>query len=232
MTAGLRRSVARHAAAGAVAAISWAVFWFTRLNWDAEMRMWRAVGDASLVLLLFSLAIGPLARLWAPAGRLNPWRREAGIWFALLAVVHTVLVLVGWVRWDWLRLVGFEFVPELGRYARLESGFGLANVVGLVALFLALVLAATSSDRALRALGGPAWKWLHTGAYAIFYLVALHTGYFLFLHYAQSFHREPPPPNWFRWPFIWIALALLVLQAAAYRKSVVRDRRRTGLDGA
>lgn len=209
-----------------MAAASWALFWFTRMEWDPEMRLWRAVGDASLVLLLLSLAIGPLGRLWPPAGRLNPWRRETGVWFAVLGVVHTALVLVGWIRGDWLRLVGYEFVPELGRYARLEPGFGLANLVGLVALFLGLVLAATSSDRAVRALGGPGWKWLHTGAYAVFYLVALHTAYFLFLHYTRSFHREPPPPNWFRWPFLVVSLALLVLQAAAFRRSVARDRRR------
>lgn len=57
-------------------------------------------------------------------------------------------------------------VPRLrGRTAartegRLQPGFGLANLVGITALVFALLLAATSSDRAVRELGGAVWKWL------------------------------------------------------------------------
>ncbi len=120
-----------------------AVFWFSRLEWTAEMRLWRAVGDASLVLLLFALAAGPLARLWGAAEALISWRRETGIWFAILALVHTLLVFDGWFRWDLARMMGYELIPQLGRVARIEPGFGLSNLVGLVAVVLALPLAAT-----------------------------------------------------------------------------------------
>lgn len=208
--------LSRHAMVLVLAAASFALFWFTRSQWDAEMRLWKAVGDASLVLLLATMALGPLARLWRAAGRLLPLRRETGIWFGLLAVLHTVLILDGWARWSVQRFFGYEFIPQLGRVARIEPGFGLANLVGLVAVAWALVLVATSSDRALRRLGPGAWKWLHNGSYVVFWLVVLHTGYFLFLHYTASFHKQVPPPDWFRFPFLVAAGAVVALQLAAF----------------
>ena len=178
-------------------------FWLTRPEWDPEMRLWRAVGDAGLILLFLALALGPLARLWPRARGLLPYRRELGVWFGLFAVLHTLLVLNGWARWDALRFLGYEFVPELGRAARLVPGFGLSNLLGLVALLFTLVLMATSTDRAVRRLGARAWKFLQLSSYLVFYLSALHTAYFLFMHYPMSFHRQvPADPNWFRWPFL------------------------------
>jgi methionine sulfoxide reductase heme-binding subunit len=218
----LREVMIRHTAVALTAAALTAAFWFGRMDWDAEMRTWRAFGVASIVLLFVSLAIGPLARLWRPATRALRARREFGVWFAVTAVVHTVLVLDGWVEWDMGRLLGYEFIPELGRTARWEPGFGLANLIGLVALAWALVLAATSSNRAVRLLGSPAWKWIHQGAHVIFYLAVLHAAYFLFMHYTQSFHRVPPPPNWFRWPLVGLGLTIALLQWAAFVKTVRR----------
>jgi sulfoxide reductase heme-binding subunit YedZ len=122
--------------------------------------------------------------------------------------------------------VGFEFVPQLNRTARLEPGFGLANLMGLVALAWLLILAVTSSDRAVRALGPAAWKWLQTGAYVVFYLSVLHAGYFLFLHYSLSFHKPPAPSNWFRWPLVVMGLTVVALQFAAFARTAVRKKRR------
>jgi len=67
------------------------------MDWDPEMRMWRAFGDASIVLLFASLSLGPAARLWRRFARILPWRREVGVWSAVTGLVHTVLVLDGWV---------------------------------------------------------------------------------------------------------------------------------------
>ncbi len=184
------------------------------------MRLWKAVGDAAFVLLLVTLALGPVARLARSATRALPWRRQFGIWFALVATLHGFLVVHGWARWSLRRFLGYEFIPELGGEVRLEPGFGLANLIGVVALTFALVLAATSSDRALRRLGAGAWKWLHHTALFIFYLSLLHAGYFLFMHYTASFHKQIPPPDWFRTPFVALGAALLSLQIAAYVKTV------------
>lgn len=214
----------RHVAVLIASALTVSAFFLTRMDWDIEMRTWRAFGDAAIVLLFVTLSLGPAARVWRSLGRALPWRRETGIWSALFALVHTTLIFNGWLRWDWGRLLGYEFVPELGRVARLEPGFGLANVVGVVALIWALMLAATSSDRAVRFLGPAGWKWLHHGAYVVFYLAVLHTAYFLFMHFTLSFHRVPPPENWFRWPLLAMGVAVIGLQAAAFVKTV-RGRR-------
>lgn len=219
----LRNAMVRHVGVVLVALAIGAGFWASRMHWVVEMRLWRAVGDVSLILLLIALAMGPLARLWPPVARLLPWRRETGIWCAVLGLAHTLLVFDGWFRWDLPRMLGYEFIPQLGRVARIEPGFGLSNLVGLVALALALVLAATSFERAVDRLGASAWRWLHSGAYTVFYLVVLHTAYFLFMHYTLSFHRTPPAnPNWFRETFLVLALAVPLLQGAAFVRTVRR----------
>ena len=192
------------------------------------MRLWKAGGDAAFVLLLVTLSLGPAARLSRRVTRLLPWRRQFGIWFALTAALHGFLVVHGWARWSLRRFLGYEVIPQLGREVRLEPGFGLANLVGLTALVFALVLAATSSDRALRRLGAPAWKWLHHSALFVFYLSLLHAGYFLFLHFTASFHKQVPPPDWFRFPFVGLGAAVVLLQLGAFLKTALRQQRPAG----
>lgn len=198
-------------------------FWWSRPQWDPEMRLWRAVGDASLMLLFLALAIGPLTKLWPRFAKWQPFRRELGVWFGILALAHTLLIWNGWARWDVWRFLGYEFIPQVGRLARLEPGFGLANLIGLLAMVMALLLMATSTDWAVRRLGGSAWKFLQMGAYTVFYLSAVHTAYFLFMHYTASFHRSvPADPNWFRYPFLALTAVLLLLQWAAFTRIVAK----------
>lgn len=207
----------RHALVAVLSVLVSFPFWMGRPNWDPEMRLWRAIGDGSFVLLFATLAIGPLARHWRVATRMLPWRRELGIWYTVLALVHTLLILDGWVRWEWMSFFGFQFIEQLGRFARVEPGFGLSNLVGIVAIGISLVLLVTSSDWAVRRLGGSSWKWLHYGAYVVFYLVALHSLYFLFMHYLESFHRRVPDDlNWFRYPFLVATSLVLYLQMSAF----------------
>lgn len=220
----------RHAVTACVAVAVSAPFWFGRLQWDPEMRLWRAIGDGSFVLLFFTLFLGPAARHWRPLVRLLPWRREFGIWFAVLGLVHTLLVLDGWVRWDLMRFFGYEFIAQLGRYARLEPGFGLSNFVGIVAAAVSVPLMLTSSNWAVKRLGASSWKWLHYGAYTVFFLVVLHTLYFLFVHFTVSFHRSVPDPNWFRYPFLVMAALVLAVQASAF-VATVRGRTVSGRGG-
>lgn len=214
----------RHIAVGILAALLVALFWWSRMEWSPEMRLWRAVGDAAVVLLFATLALGPAARLSAIAAKLLPWRRQLGTWAALTSVLHAVLIIDGWARWSVERFLGYEFVPELGRVVRLEPGFGLANLIGLVAVLWLLVLLATSSDRATRRLGGRTWKWLHGGANVVFYLAVLHSAYFLFLHYTASFHRAVPDPNWFRFPLLALAAVVLLLKWAAFWRTLRAGR--------
>ena len=216
----------RHIIVGSAGAALTYIFWLSRPDWDGEMRFWKAVGDASLILLYLTLILGPSARFVRRVGKLLPYRREIGIWFGLFAFLHTFLILDGWARWDVQRFMGYEFVPPVGRMVRLESGFGLANIVGLVAVALAVPLMVTSTDWAVRRLGGSVWKFLHYSAYIVFYLVVLHTAYFMYIHFTESFHRVPPDPNWFQIPFAVITGIVLALQAAAFIKTAGRQRKK------
>ena len=82
---------------------------------------------------------------------------------------------------------------------------------------LAIILAGTSSDRALRRLGRPAWTWLHRLAQTILVLSLLHGSYFLFIHFTESFHKAPLANlDWFRIPFLTAGLAVIALQIAAF----------------
>jgi sulfoxide reductase heme-binding subunit YedZ len=215
----------RQTAVGGVAAVFVVLFWISRPEWSWDMRLWKAFGDAALMLLFTTLVIGALARLWSPSAKLLPWRKYAGIWFGLMAAIHGFLVWDGWARWDISRFFGYEFVPELGRIVRLEPGFGLANLIGGVALSLTLILMATSTERALKYLG-TSWKWLHYSINTIFYLSAVHTGYFLYIHYTLSFHKNVPPPDWFRVPFLLLVTMVLLLQSSAFVKTVKNRRNR------
>lgn len=189
------------------------------------MRLWKAFGDAGYLFLTFALAIGPLSKLKNGTKFLIPWRREVGIWAASLAITHGILIVDGWIKWDVAKFFGYEFIPQLGRLARLEPGFGLANLIGFVAFLWIAVLAITSSDRIMKFLGVQSWKWLHTGSYIVFYLTSIHTSYFLFMHYTESFHREIAPQSVFIMPFIASASAVLVLQFSAYVKMISTRKR-------
>ena len=190
-------------------------------QWSPMHRWNRAFGDASLLLIAFSMGLGPLARLFRPATRFLRFRRELGIHGCLLALVHTVIILVGWVELDLMRLVGFEWHPDLQTYVMLQHGFGLANSIGLAALVIAVVLAITSNVWALRGLGASAWKFLQMGVLPLWWLAVAHTAYFLFMHFL-SFHRETPEASPLQPWFIFIVLIVLGLRATAYVQTVRR----------
>ena len=208
----------RHFVVLLVAGLGTYAFMESRAEWAAMHRWNRAVGDMSLVLVSLSMAIGPLARLW-PVFRMGiPWRREMGIYGVLLAFVHTVIILDGWVDWNLIRLFGYELHPVSGVYVMLQHGFALANVIGIVALVYGMVLALASNNWSQRLLGGSVWKFLQQSAYVLWMLIVLHTAYFLSLHF-QDFHRPVPEPNWAQLPFAGLVALVALLQLAAFVKT-------------
>lgn len=208
----------RHAIVLAFAAIGTWAFLVSRLEWS-EMHRWnRAVGDMSLVMVAIAMSIGPLVRLNQRFRRLIPWRREFGIYSVLLALIHVIIILAGWVEWDLVRLFGYQVHPLNGRYVMVQHGFGLANAIGVVALFYAFGLALTSNDWSQKRLGAMVWKFFQQGAYVYWMLILVHTGYFLYLHF-QDFHRRVPEPNWVQAPFAALVLLVLGLQAIAFFKT-------------
>jgi len=208
----------RHLVVLILAALGTYAFLESRTEWSAMHRWNRAVGDMSLVLVAFSMAIGPLARLLAVCRTAIPWRRELGIHGVLLAIVHTVIILVAWVEWDLMRLFGYELYPQVDVYVMVQHGFGLANVIGILALVYGIVLALVSNDWSQRLLSGSVWKFVQQSAYVLWMLIVIHTAYFLYLHF-QDFHRNLPDPNWAQIPFAGLVAVITLLQLAAFLKT-------------
>ena len=222
----IRQTVPRHILAILVAILLVYLFGTVHGQWSAMHRWNRATADASLILLTFTMAIGPGARIWSPLSRLLPLRREFGIHSVLLALIHIVIIFDGWVEWDLARLIGFAFQPVLGRQVMVEHGFGLANLIGILALAYGVVLMSTSNDKCVRLLSGPIWKFLQAGAYVLWALVVVHTAYFLFMHFLH-FHRPQPPPNPLSWPFVALVVLVLVVRFAAFIQTWRRRRKTT-----
>ena len=120
----------------------------------------RATGDWSLRTLCLVLAVTPL-RVLTGTPALARFRRMLGLWVFFYAALHFVC------------------------YAVLDQGLDVATIVrdvakrpfilvGSLALVLLALLAATSTQRAMRALGGRRWQALHRAVYAVAALALLH----------------------------------------------------------
>ncbi len=143
------------------------------------------LGFVACVLLVVVLSFTPLRVVfpkWKAALALNRHRRLVGVTVFVYALLHFVMYLI------------------------YEGGFGtLANdiskpfiLTGVIALVLLFILAITSLDRAVRALGGKRWKKLHRVVYLIAALVAYH---------------QIAASKLFPVQVLWIFGPLLVLQA-------------------
>lgn len=131
----------------------------------------RATGTLAFLLLTFILCIGPMARL---TPRFKPFlynRRHLGVTTFLIALVHAGLVTL-WYH-------GFSdmnaFVSLLVSNPRYDSiaGFPFESL-GLVALIVLFLMAATSHDFWNTNLGPGVWKALHMGVYLAYALLILH----------------------------------------------------------
>jgi len=131
-----------------------------RLGPNPAEALIRSSGDWTLRFLCIVLAVTPLRVITAtPAlGRL---RRMLGLFVYFYAVLH--MLCYGWLD--------MEFV--LADIAR-DIGKRPFILVGFLALSLLTLLAATSSRRAIRRLGGRLWQRLHRLVYVVAGLAVLH----------------------------------------------------------
>jgi len=193
-----------------------------RGSFEYNVHSWnRTFADASVILYAVTLAIGPLARLWGPAIHALAWRRETGIWGTLAAVVHIALFWGKHYGWDGWRLFFYPAAHGSGAIAHTLMGdrsiglspaaLNLANVIGLVALAYALVLAVTSNDASQHWLRR-GWTWLQERATTMYLLVLLHT--WLFAYYITV---ENTLAIGTLWASFW---TVLLLQTAAFVKTV------------
>jgi sulfoxide reductase heme-binding subunit YedZ len=120
----------------------------------------RATGDWTLRLLCVTLAVTPL-RQWTGWHMLARLRRMLGLYTFFYAALHAL-------AYAWL-----DMGLDLGDIAQdiVKRPFIL---VGSLAWLLLVPLAATSLDRAVRALGAARWRALHRAVYAVAGLALLH----------------------------------------------------------
>jgi methionine sulfoxide reductase heme-binding subunit len=120
----------------------------------------RGTGSWTLRFLCIVLAVTPL-RQWSGLNALARWRRMLGLYVFFYAVLH-------FLAYAWLDM-GFDpaaVAKDLGK-----RPFAL---VGFVAFVLLVPLAATSFNRAIKAMGAARWQRLHRLVYAIAGLGLLH----------------------------------------------------------
>ena len=201
----------RHIGVILLAALLVYVFLAVHSSWAPIHRWNRAFADASLLLLAMTMLIGPVARLWRAWSSIVPWRRAFGVHALVFGAIHVLLVLDGWLAWEMPRLFGLLVHPLRGEYVMVEHGFGLANVLGMVALAYGVVLVLISNEYAVQRLGGSVWKFIQRGAYVLWMFVVVHTAYFLFMHFLH-FDRPLPDPSPLRWPFVALVLAVTALR--------------------
>lgn len=120
----------------------------------------RSTGDWTLRGLCLTLAITPL-RQWTGQAALARFRRMLGLFTFFYVVLH-------FLAYAWLDM-GFD--PQAIARDIPKRPFAL---VGFAGLLLMLPLAATSFNRAIKALGARRWQALHRAVYAIAGLGLLH----------------------------------------------------------
>ena len=129
------------------------------LGADPVEKLLRETGWWGLTLLVASLAVTPLRVL---SGR-NPvlsLRRPLGLWGFAYATLHFTIYLVLDRQLAWTEIVG-----DLAKRPYIMAGMG--------AVLALIPLAATSTARAMRALGRR-WQTLHEWAYVAAVLAVLH----------------------------------------------------------
>lgn len=136
-----------------------------------EVLALRALGSCAYLMLSFVLSIGPLARLEPRFLPLLYNRRHLGVATFLVAMLHGGLA-IGYYH-------GFGGVNPLISLLTTNSNFTSLRafpfqILGLVALVMLFLMAATSHDFWNRQLSPSLWKALHMMVYPAYALVVMH----------------------------------------------------------
>ena len=180
-------------------------------NHFLDLRWSTSFARVSFFLLFLVLIIGPIMRMKKSVKGFLPdfvpisWRGELGIWFFIISLTHFIFVLMRSPLSELIKLGG--------------SGYGLTNLIGLIALIWALFLAATSFGKVITFLGVDLWKKLHGLTYVVFYLVAAHFIYFQFF----STYGEIGP-DWFGYIAVALTIVIIVMQVIAFFCMIKKHR--------
>lgn len=131
----------------------------------------RALGACAFALLTLILMIGPLARLSPRFLPILYNRRHLGVTCFVLALLHAALVVLWYHGFSHLN----PFVSLLASNPRYDSlrGFPFESL-GVAALLILFVMAATSHDFWNAVLGPRMWKALHMLVYWAYALIVAH----------------------------------------------------------
>jgi nitrite reductase/ring-hydroxylating ferredoxin subunit/DMSO/TMAO reductase YedYZ heme-binding membrane subunit len=153
---------------------------FTAIYWrlhpppnvpDAIDILIRAFGTCAFFMLTTILYIGPLARLDRRFLPLLYNRRHFGVLTFFVALTHAMLM----VAWFAVQNSLPNLVAELTKWEDYAQFIGFPfKTLGLAALFVLFVMAATSHDFWLALLGPPLWKAMHMMLYVAYTLVVMH----------------------------------------------------------
>lgn len=140
-------------------------------NATIETLLIRGFGTCALLMLHVILSIGPLCRIFPRLLPLLYNRRHLGVTMFLVALAHGVFSLIQFHAIGELN----PFVSVLVSNTRYDS---LSNfpfqTLGLTALLILFLMAATSHDFWLANLTAPVWKRLHMLVYVAYGLIVAH----------------------------------------------------------
>lgn len=158
----------------------------------------RATARTSLLLFLAAFVASAAARLWPGAAThwLRRNRRQLGLAFAMSHLIHA-LAIVTLYRTD----------PET--FWTLTNPATIIN--GSAGYLFIVLLAATSFDRVVRAIGPKAWGWLHwLGVW------------FVAISFIVSNGKRLPVSTWYALP-VALVIGAIALRLAARRQGVRAD---------
>lgn len=205
----VRRMWIHHLPLGALSAATVFLLYVTRPYKDVLTRLSFSTAYPALVLVAFTLLIGPWNMLRQKRMPISSdWRRDVGIWAAILAIVHTAVGQNVHLRGrPWLYYI---YAHKDRHVLPLRHDlFGFANYTGLISALVLVLLLATSNDYSLRALGTPRWKQMQRWNYYAFALVAVHAlGY-------QTIEKQHRP---FVALVVVSILVTVVLQAIGFQR--------------
>jgi nitrite reductase/ring-hydroxylating ferredoxin subunit/DMSO/TMAO reductase YedYZ heme-binding membrane subunit len=140
-------------------------------NATIESLLIRGFGTAALLLLHVILCIGPLCRLDRRFLPLLYNRRHLGVTMFVLALAHGVFAIIQFHSLGDINPL-VSVLTSNQRYSSLAD-FPFQQL-GLAALVILFLMAATSHDFWLHNLTAPVWKRLHMGVYAAYALLIAH----------------------------------------------------------
>ena len=189
-------------------------------NATVETLLIRAFAITAFILLHLVLSIGPLCRIEPRFLPLLYNRRHLGVTMFTVALAHGVFAIV--------QFHAFGDTNPLISVLTTSTGYATVGdfpfqALGLLALGILFLMAATSHDFWLHNLTAPVWKALHMGVYVAYGLIIGHVAFG-----ALQTERSP-----------WLAAAVGIgvawvigLHVAAAMREAARDRAVGGSDAA